>query len=229
MIKSFLGTSIIEFPGKISSVVFIGGCNLRCPYCHNLDLVLPELLKEIPDVPESEIINELKNRKGFIDGVAFTGGEPLLSTKLKGFFKRIKDEVKIDIKLDTNGTQPGKLKEVLPLVDYIAMDVKTSPLKYPLATGGKAEFKNIEKSIGIIKEIKNYEFRTTMVPGIVDKEDVKRICKKIGKVKKYVLQNFRNVKTLSPEFSEMKSYPDGYLKETALILEECAEIVEIRN
>jgi len=229
MIKSFLGTSVIEFPGKISSVVFIGGCNLRCPYCHNLDLVLPELLREIPDIPQGKIIEELKNRKGFIDGVAFTGGEPLLSKKLKGFFTRIKDEVKIDIKLDTNGTQPSKLKEVLPLVDYIAMDLKTSPLKYPLATGDKAEFKDIEKSIEIIKETKNYEFRTTMVPGIVDKEDIKKICETIGKVKKYVLQNFRNVKTLSPEFSETKSYPDGYLEETSLVLEECAETVEIRN
>ena len=229
MIKSFLGTSVIEFPDKISSVVFIGGCNLRCPFCHNLDLVLPELLKRIPDIPQSKIIDELKNRKGFIDGVSFTGGEPLLSPELPDFIKKIKEEVKLDIKIDTNGTLPGKLREVLPFVDYIAMDVKTSPLKYPLATGDKAEFKNVEKSIEIIKETENYEFRTTMVPGIVNKEDIKKICEQTGKVKKYVLQNFRNVKTLSPEFSEIESYTDVYIKETALILEECAETVEIRN
>ena len=229
MIKSFLGTSVIEFPDKISSVVFIGGCNLRCPFCHNLDLVLPALIKKIPDIPQSEIIDELKNRKGFIDGVSFTGGEPLLSPELPDFIKKIKEEVKIDVKIDTNGTLPGKLREVLPFVDYIAMDVKTSPLKYPLATGDKAEFKDVEKSIEIIKETKNYEFRTTMVPGIVNKDDIKKICEQTGKVKKYVLQNFRNVKTLSPEFSEIESYTDVYIEETALILEECAETVEIRS
>jgi pyruvate formate lyase activating enzyme len=229
VIKSFLGTSVIEFPGKISSVVFIGGCNLRCPFCHNLDLVLPERLEKIPDISENEIIEELKKRKGFIDGVSFTGGEPLLSPDLPAFIKKIKEEAKIDIKIDTNGTLPEKLKEVLPFVDYISMDIKSSPKKYSTATGNKTEFKYIEKSIEIIKGTNNYEFRTTMVPGIVDKDDIKKICEKIKKVKKYVLQNFRNTKTLSPEFTEKEPYSEGYLKETALILKDCAELVEIRE
>ncbi|MEJ2567384.1 MAG: anaerobic ribonucleoside-triphosphate reductase activating protein [candidate division WOR-3 bacterium] len=229
MIKSFLGTSVIEFPGKISAVVFIGGCNLRCPFCYNLDLVLPERLEKIPDIPQRNIIKELKKRKGFIDGVSITGGEPLISPELPDFIKRIKNEVNIDIKIDTNGMLPEKLKEVLSFVDYISMDIKTSPLKYPLATGNKAEFKDVEKSIEVIKKTTDYEFRTTMVPGIVDKEDIKKICEKIGKVKKYVLQNFRNSKTLSPEFSKKKPYPKEYLKETSLILEDYAEIVEIRE
>ena len=229
MIKSFLGTSVIEFPGKISSVVFIGGCNLRCPFCYNLDLVLPERLEKIPDIPQSEIIKEIKKRKGFIDGVSITGGEPLLSPELPDFIKKIKNEVNIDIKIDTNGTLPGKLKEVLPFVDYISMDIKSSPEKYPAATGGKTKFKNIEESIEIIKGTIDYEFRTTMIPGIVGKNDIKKICKKIKKVKKYVLQNFRNSKTLSPEFSKKEPYRKEHLKETALILDEYAEIVEIRE
>lgn len=229
MIKSFLGTSLIEYPGKISAVVFIAGCNLRCPFCYNLDLVLPELLEKIPDIPPEQIIEELKKRKGFIDGVSFTGGEPLLWKETPGFLKRIKKEVEIDIKIDTNGMLPDALKEVLPFVDYISMDIKSSPKKYPDATGRNIEFDKIEESIEVIKGIKDYEFRTTMVPGIVDKSDLKEICKKIGKVKKYVLQGFRNTKTLSSKFSGKEPFPKEYLLESSLLLNNCAELVEVRE
>jgi len=229
VIKSFLGTSLIEYPGKISSVVFIGGCDLRCPFCHNLDLVLPELVEKVPDIPEDEIIEKLKERKGFIDGVSFTGGEPLLSPGLPDFLTRIKKELELEIKLDTNGTLPDKLQSVLPVVDYISMDIKTSPKKYPLATGKKAKFEDVEDSIEIIKRTKDYEFRTTMVPGIVDKEDLKKICQKIKSVKKYVLQGFRNTKTLSPEFSGISPYPKEYLIEASELLKDCSTAVKIRE
>jgi len=229
VIKSFLGTSLIEYPGKVAVVVFIGGCNLRCPFCYNLDLVLPELLEKIPDIPENRIIEELKKRKGFIDGVSFTGGEPLLSPGVPDFLKRIKEEVEIDIKVDTNGTLPDRLKGVIPFVDYISMDIKSSPKKYSLATGNKTVFENVEESIEIIKNTKEYEFRTTMVPGIVEKDDLKEICKKIKKVKKYVLQGFRNTKTLSPQFSEKTPYPKDYLIESSHLLKNCAEFVEVRE
>lgn len=229
MIKSFLGTSLIEYPGKISAVVFIGGCNLRCPFCYNLDLVLPERLEKIPDIPPKQIIEELKKRKGFIDGVSFTGGEPLLWQEMPDFIKRVKKEVGIDIKIDTNGMLPDRLKEVLPFVDYISMDIKSSPKKYPLATGNKVGFEKIKESIEIIKKTKDYEFRTTMVPGIVDKKDLKEICRKIKKVKKYVLQGFRNTKTLSEEFSGKEPYPKEYLLEASQLLKKCSELVEIRE
>lgn len=229
MIKSFLGTSLIEYPGKIAAVVFIGGCNLRCPFCYNLDLVLPELLKKIPDIPENKILEELKKRRGFIDGVSFTGGEPLLFPGMPDFLKRIKKEVEIEIKLDTNGTLPDRLKKVISFVDYISMDIKSSPEKYPLATGEKTTFENVEESIEIIKNTKDYEFRTTMVPGVVEKDDLKEICKKIKKVKKYVLQGFRNTKTLSEEFSRRTPYPKDYLKDSSQLLRNCADVVEIRE
>ena len=229
MIKSFLGTSIIEYPGKIASVVFIGGCNLRCPFCHNLELVLPELIETVPDIPEDEVIEALKKRKGFIDGVSITGGEPLLLPEVPAFLKRIKEEVGLDIKIDTNGTMPDKLKEILPYVDFISMDIKTSPDKYALATGKKASYKDIEESIKIIKDTEAYEFRTTMVPGIVEMEDIKQICQKIKRVKRYVIQGFRNIKTLSPEFSEKIPYPKEYLIETAALLKNCAGIIKVRE
>jgi pyruvate formate lyase activating enzyme len=229
VIKSFLGTSLIEYPSKISSVVFIGGCNLRCPFCYNPDLVLPELFEKIPDIPAKQIIEELKKRKGFIDGVSFTGGEPLLWTGLPGFIKRIKKEVEIYIKIDTNGMLPDRLKKVLPFVDYVSMDIKTSPEKYPVATGNKTGFEKARESIEIIKGTEEYEFRTTMVPEIVDKKDLQKICKAIGKVKKYVLQGFRNTKTLSPDFSGKSPYPQEYLIEASSILKDCAETIKIRE
>ena len=228
MIKSFLGTSLIEYPGKVSSVVFIGKCNLRCPFCYNLDLVLPELLKKVPDIPAEQIIEELKKRKGFIDGVSFTGGEPLLSPGVTDFLERIKKEVEIDIKIDTNGMLPGRLRAALPFVDYISIDIKSSPEKYPIATGNNTGFGKVEESIEIIKNTKNYEFRTTMVPGLVDKEDIKKICQKIKKVKKYVLQGFKNTKTLSPDFSGVTPYTKEYLLGSSELLKDCAELVEIR-
>lgn len=229
MIKSFLGTSIIEYPGKIAAVVFFSGCNLRCPFCYNLDLVLPELIAKVPDIPEDKVIEALKKRKGFIDGVSITGGEPLVSPEILTFLKRIKKEVGLDIKIDTNGTMPGKLKEALPYVDFISMDIKTSPSKYPLATGNEAGYKDIEESIKIVKNTAAYEFRTTMVPGIVEKEDIKQICEKIKEVKRYVIQGFRNVKTLSPEFSGTTPYPKKYLNETSKLLKNCAEVIKVRE
>lgn len=229
VIKTFVGTSLIEFPGRIASIVFIGGCNLRCPFCHNPELVLPELITQQPSIPEDEVIEDLKKRKGFIEGVSFTGGEPLLYPGLPDLLKRIKEELGLSIKLDVNGTLPDRLKAVLPYVDFIAMDIKTAPEKYYLATGNGTTFEQIEESIKIIKGTDDYEFRTTMVPNIVDIDDVKEICKRIKRVKKYVLQRYRNGKTLSPEFSNVYPYPKGYLKEVARSIAECAEIVEIRE
>lgn len=229
MIKSFLGTSVIEYPGKIASVVFIGGCNLRCPFCHNLELVVPELIEKVPDIPVDKVIEELIKRKGFIDGVSISGGEPLLSPEVPSFVKRIKEEVGIYIKIDTNGTLPDKLKEVLPYIDFISMDIKSSPEKYPLATGNKGKFKEVKDSVEIIKKTQDYEFRTTMVPGVVDKEDIRKICKEIGNIKRYVVQGFRNLKTLSPEYSEVIPYPKEILTEASEILKKCSDVVKIRE
>jgi pyruvate formate lyase activating enzyme len=124
---------------------------------------------------------------------------------------------------------PEDLREVLPFVDYISMDIKSSPKKYPDATGRNIGFDKIEESIEVIKGSKDYEFRTTMVPGIVDKNDLKKICKKIGKVKKYVLQGFRNTKTLSSKFSGKIPYPKEYLLESSLLFKNSAETVEVRE
>ncbi|MCD4701829.1 MAG: anaerobic ribonucleoside-triphosphate reductase activating protein [Candidatus Aegiribacteria sp.] len=172
MIRSLTGTSLIEYPGKISSIIFISGCNLQCPFCHNPELVRPDMLDEEFRLTQEEIISELLKRKGFIEAVTITGGEPLLYSGIVDLIQNIKSETCLSVKVDTNGTQPRMLKEVLHDTDYIAMDLKSSPSKYLKATGEKAVFSDIRESIGIVMSLPAYEFRTTMVPGIVDRDDI---------------------------------------------------------
>jgi pyruvate formate lyase activating enzyme len=138
LIKGFSGTTLIDFPGKIASIIFIGGCNFRCPICHNPELVLPELLRELKDIDEEYIIKEIERRKGFIDGVVITGGEPLLYDETIELAKRIKENGLL-VKLDTNGSFPERLKKIIPFVDYIAMDIKTSLERYNHAAGVSVE------------------------------------------------------------------------------------------
>lgn len=219
---------MIDFPGKLASVVFLGGCNLRCPFCHNPELVKSELLEKQPVIRGDELIENIKKRSNFIEGVTFTGGEPLLYDNLEYLLKNIQNMTDLSIKIDTNGTLPDRLEELLEYVDYISMDIKSSPDKYKIATGGKANFSDIEKSIKFTRNFENYEFRTTLVPGIVDKDDIAIILKIMGGVRRYVIQRFRNDRTLSPEFKDIQPYPEKYLTEAASIAENFAEEVIIR-
>ncbi len=188
------------------------------------------MLDEEFKLTHEEIIEELLEREGFIEAVSITGGEPLLYSGIVNLIRKIKSETSLLIKVDTNGTQPGRLKEVLHFADYIAMDLKSSPSKYLEATGEKAVFSDIQESIPIIMSQPAYEFRTTMVPGIVDRDDIIELLEKIGRVKRYVLQSFHSHKTLSAEFRDMPTYPKGYLENTANIIREMklAEEVGIR-
>ena len=193
-IKGFLDVSFVDWDKKVSSVVFVGGCNFRCPYCHNVNLVLrPETLETIP----FEFIQEqLQKQKGWIDGVCITGGEPTLYSSLPEFCQKIK-KMGLLVKLDTNGTNPALLKELIDrkLVDYVAMDVKAAldPEGYSKATGVQAEkiLEKVKESIKILMESGiDYEFRTTVVPTIHTVKDVEQLCSQIKNCKKYVLQKF---------------------------------------
>ena len=227
MIQALAGTSLIEYPGKISSVVFISGCNLLCPFCHNPELVLPSLLNTEYSLDPGQVITELGEREGFIEAVAITGGEPLLFGGLVDFITGIRSATNLHIKLDTNGTLPGVLASVAGLVDYVAMDLKSSPDRYRAATGEKASFSDIEGSIAIVKELPRYEFRTTMVPGYVTGDDVIELLQRIGPVRRYVLQRFRSLKTLAPELTGMVSYPREYLEETVERIESLGLAAEV--
>ena len=193
-VKGFIDVSFVDWDGKSSAVIFLPGCNFRCPFCHNVNLVLnPEKLETIPF---EYLETQLKKQKEWIDGVCITGGEPTLHGDLAELCSKLK-KMQFLVKLDTNGTNPVVLKELvdMKLVDYVAMDVK-APLtvnKYSKATGVNVEslLENVKKSIKLLEESTvAYEFRTTVVPTLHNVEDIKQICKSLMGCSKYVLQKF---------------------------------------
>jgi pyruvate formate lyase activating enzyme len=208
-------TTLVDYPGKVAATVFTSGCNFRCPYCHNPELVLPELIKDQPQIAEKDILDFLKERQGLLQALCITGGEPTLQPDLISFLKKVKDLGYL-IKLDSNGSNPKILQEIIKkkLVDYLAMDVKTIPQKYHLVTLGQVPLENILESINLIKESDiDYEFRTTVAPEIVTKEDIFQIVDLIKPAQAYFLQVFKGIKTLDPRFSQLKGIPEEELKD----------------
>ncbi len=230
LIGGFQKQSLIDYPGKICSIVFTIGCNFRCPYCHNSELVLPEKIREIMRIREEEILNYIEKNKLLLDAVEITGGEPTLQKDLKEFIKKIKDKGLL-VKLDSNGTNPKLIKELIDekLIDYYAMDIK-APLefeKYNRIVGGvlnREMFENIKETIKIvINSDIDYEFRTTAIKGFHTKEDFKRICEYIKGAKKYVLQTFNPENTLSEEMHKYKPFTEEEYEE---IIKECEGLIE---
>lgn len=196
--------SLIEYPGRISAVIFLAGCNFRCAFCYVPHLVLRERIKKIKPISEKEIFSFLKERRKFLEGVAVTGGEPTLNHELPNFIKKIK-KLGFLVELETNGTNPRMLKKLIEkkLVDYVAMDIKQNLIfeKYNEIVGGvltKKLFENILKSIKILTSGKvDYEFRTTIMKEFHKAEDILGICKKVEGTKKYFLQNYQKNETVS--------------------------------
>lgn len=218
MIKGFSGVTLLDFPDTISSIIFIGGCNFRCPICHNPELVLPELLKEFPDIDKKDIFMEIKKRKGFIDGIVISGGEPLLYDETIILAKEIKD-IGLKVKIDTNGSFPERLLRILPYVDYISMDIKSSIEKYNEAAGIEVDINKILKSIEIVKGFRDYEFRTTVHPKYVDKDDILKIIELIKGAKRYRIQNARGYKNIKNDTKE-RLYTDKEFEELKGVVEE---------
>ncbi len=173
-IAAFLKTSLIEWPGKISSVIFVPKCNFRCPFCHNAELVNPERVSKILLCDEKEIMADLKKRKDWIDAVVVTGGEPTLQNDLFKFLKNLK-QLKLLTMVHTNGTNPKLVEELIKekLVDYWGMDLKGDLEDYDKFIGGVGGVGGVEKSIEqIINSGVDYEFRTTVVPTLHNKENL---------------------------------------------------------
>ncbi len=217
-IKKMIKTSLIDWEGKIISTLYVSSCNFRCPYCYNCDLILhPNNFKNIPF---EDINNYLLERKDFIDGICMSGGEPTLYSDLPSYFKEIKDKGFL-IKLDTNGANPKLLEDLLGLglVDYIAMDIKSSLDfdNYSKAAGIKDKIllERVKDSIKLIMNSKiDYEFRTTVVPLLHTEETIMKIVKYISGAKKYVLQNFSPLeRTLEPSFQKIKPYSAEKMQE----------------
>lgn len=184
--------SLIDYPGKVCCIVFTQGCNFRCPYCHNPELVKPELFEE--PIPEDEIMLFLNGRKGKLDAVEVTGGEPTLQPDLLSFVKEVK-EMGFLVKLDSNGTNPDIIEKAAKdkLVDYLAMDVKAPLEKYSFVAGVKVNIENIRRSIRVIMNSGlEYQFRTTVVKQFLSVDDLRQICLLIRGASQYVLQRFKH-------------------------------------
>jgi len=231
--KGFIKTSVIEYPGKIVSLVFVGGCNFRCPFCQNPDLVLNP--RSLPSTGEKEVIDHLLSKRKWLDGLVITGGEPMLEKDLPNFLSKIKKEGFL-VEIETNGTNPGMLRDLVKrsLIDYLALDIK-APFeweKYRKVAGivDKKLLGKVKESVKILSRSNiDYELRTTVVPGLVDQEDVISIARGLEGVKKYVLQQFVPKITLDKQYEKIDPYSKDKLEEMKEKIADCVEFCEIRG
>ncbi|HDD52577.1 MAG TPA: anaerobic ribonucleoside-triphosphate reductase activating protein [Thermosulfidibacter takaii] len=220
-IRGFQGVSLLDFPGRVASLIFLGGCTCRCPFCHNPSLVLPRLLSLGDELPISQVMSDVARRMKLITGVVISGGEPTLQEDLLLELLKEAKALGLATKLDTNGFRPRVLEKVLDegLVDVVAMDIKTSPLRYPVATGGR-DFGPVAESLEILKNKASHcILRTTLVPGVVDLEDMEEIASLAQGASEYHLQPFSSRVTLDPQYEGMSAYPPHVMEEMARVLE----------
>jgi len=202
--------SLVDYPGHIAATVFFSGCNFRCGYCQNPTLVKNE---EKSRTSPQDIISFLQTRKGLLDGVCFTGGEPLLSPDMLPLLKAVKG-LGFKVKLDTNGSSLEKLKETAPYLDYAAMDIKCTPEKYEQLTGCRNIWNEVRSSAEWLKKSGiPHEFRTTVLPVWHTFEDLKQIRNFLGSDANWVLQQFREPPGGVLDGKAYKPYPDAWLKE----------------
>ncbi len=220
--------SLIDYPEKICAIVFTQGCNFRCPYCHNPELSNPDLYEDC--IPEKEIFSFLEKRKGKLDAVSITGGEPTLQPDLVDFIKKIKAMGYL-VKIDSNGSHPEVLKTLIEdkLIDYLAMDVKAPPEKYRKITRSKTNPDLIKQSIDLIKKSNiPYEFRTTVVKSQLSENDLITISKLVKNAQLYVLQKFVPSKTMDPKFMKKKTYSDDEFDKLKKKIEKYVRSVVVR-
>ncbi len=229
IIAGFQKSTLLDYPGKVACLIFTYGCNLRCEYCHNPELVIQKCLKK-NIVSEETIFSFLKERKGLLDAVVITGGEPTIQSDLIPFIKKIK-KLGYLVKLDTNGTNSKIVKKILDLeiVDYWAMDVKYAQEVYKQNLLNAIPYSEIQKNIKLIKErAKDYEFRTTYVKGIHTLKSVEGIGKLIKGSKRYYIQNFRPGKTINPQLNFSNSFTEKELEKIKKVMSKYVKKVEIR-
>ncbi len=218
-----------DFVGFISSTVFLGGCNFRCPFCHNSELVLrPQTL---PTLALDYFLSYLDSRKNWLEGICVSGGEPLIHEDLDVLLVLIKER-NLLVKLDTNGSFPSLLAELIQkrLIDKIAMDVKAPLDRYQEVTGREVKEEDIAQSIGIIKNSGlEYVFRTTVVPGLVGKEDIERIGQMLKGAKMFQVQQFSPKNTIDSRYLQKSPYSQEELSELARIAEPYFEQVRIEG
>lgn len=251
-IAGFLKTSLLEWPAKVASVIFTPGCNFRCPFCHNADLVAPQKIEKLPLVSEKEILTSLQSRRRWIDGVVITGGEPTLQPDLLQFLKKLKKSG-FAVMLETNGSQPVVFKKLfhLRLLDYVALDIK-APLDkhYAKAVGlpagrqglSKYDPQSIISSIRLLGHARvPFEFRTTVVPGLHDRQALGAMARQLRRLVRlpagrqgrrkipWFWQNFQPKNCLDPEFEKIKPYSPVVLGKMLLATRKIYPMAELRQ
>ena len=208
--------TLLDFPGRLACTVFLGGCNFKCPYCYNTSLIDASRAKTL--INEEDFLSFLDSRKGKLQGVAITGGEPLLNPDIRNFIIKIRERGFL-VKLDTNGSFPERLEALIDegLVDYVAMDIKNVYGKYSITVGANVNLEKIKQSIDILLSNKvDYEFRTTVIKEFHDIEDFNVIGKMIKGTKNYFIQNFQDKDSVFGHFNPL----------THEELEQCLEVVK---
>ena len=230
--------SLIDYPNHLSAIIFTQGCNFRCHYCYNPMLVWPKRTDNgkygqegSPYISEESLLSFLKERQGKLNGVVITGGEPTLHKDLPSFIEKIR-KLGYDIKLDTNGTNPNLLKKLIEdkLLDYIAMDFKAPISSYQEVVNVELDFLNIKKSAKIIRESGlDYEFRTTVVPQLIDKAKIEEIGKLLQGSEKWFLQKFKSETDLiNDKYRNLRSYNDKEMDELVKVAKKYVNLVKWR-
>lgn len=205
-------TSLLDWDGMVVATIYLQGCNLRCPFCHNPDLV--PIKDDVDTVPWESLQEYLSENADFLDGVVITGGEPTMNEDLPDLIRRIR-ALGLKVKLDTNGTNPTMLQDLLRsgLLDFVAMDLK-GPLdeKYSQVCGTQVDLEAIKRSIDLIMTSGvDYEFRTTVVPHYLKPADIERMAAYIGGARKYALQRFKNDRTLDKRLGQIDPYSEAQM------------------
>jgi pyruvate formate lyase activating enzyme len=227
-IGGFQKTSLLDYPDTISAIVWTIGCNFRCPFCYNKDIVEGC----VGLIPEKEILSLLEKRRGLLEGLVITGGEPLLQEDIVDFITTVKD-LGYKVKVDTNGAFPDRLRTLIDnnILDYVSMDVKAPKEKYGRVAGTNVDISAIEKSIDIVKNSGlDYEFRVTVVPGLLEKEDILELSKWLEGSQKFFLQQFKSDTPLvSSSLQGVKPYPKEYLLEILDAVKPCFALCDLRG
>ena len=229
-IAGFIKTTLLDWDGMVACTVYLAGCNMRCPYCHNKEIVINA--DNVEGIPEDDILEYIDENSDFIDAVVVSGGEPLMNADVGKFLKKLK-ALGVKVKVDTNGCFPDRLADLIGagLIDRVAMDVKSSlNERYNNASGIDTPIGRIKESIRmIIDSGVEHEFRTTVVPVIVKEEDIENICRNIKGADSYRIQQFRNKVTLDDSLSVLDPYPESRLISMAEIAKEYVKDVKIRG
>jgi len=229
-IAGFIKTTLLDWDGMVACTVYLAGCGLRCPYCHNREMVLNA--DTVDGIDEKDVLAYIEENSDFIDGVVVSGGEPLMNEDIEKFLKKIK-ALNVKVKIDTNGLFPEVLDDLIGagLVDMVAMDVKSSlNERYNAASGAIVDLDIIRKSIElIIGSGVDHEFRTTAVPIYVKDDDIKNISMNIKGAKRYRIHQFRNKVTMDDALSVLNPYPESKLINMAEIAKEYIKDVKIRG